>query len=517
MSEPKRGDCLTTVDKLYERYKDNEYMLQRIYNHVHVYLPNTLENESKNHEKRKNLNTYLSEEQQIFMQVFLSKNNYYYLPNNNFYYEYNGKDYFIVKEDEILHKLLSTISKERTLLQWKHKTKAAIIKQIKERNLFSSIPETDTIQNVLNYLYPSIFSSKNTAKYFLTIIGDNIFKKHTDFTFIVSQKMRQLLDELENVAASSIGNNNISYKFVTKYHETHTFNNCRLIKINDNYSNEYWRESLKKIGLNLLCVAAHYSNRHINSDNFLNTKADDELINYVYTLKNTTENGLVEKFISEYIEKTTEGFKIEWKNIHFIWKQFLSSNSLPIVIFSNSFKNILKTNVQYDEESDSFVGVTSKYLPIYKDFIEFWDSTIINSPSSDFENELEIDEISSLFKQWSKNRNVLSEENIIRVLKHFFSSEIIDDKYVLNITSTLWNKSNDIQCVIPYIKEQIKNNHTLSLISFDDIYNYYQKYSGGDLPLKFIVSKRYFEKYLYYKFADYIVYEKFVKPEWIDC
>ena len=322
MSEPKRGDCLTTVEKLYERYKDNEYMLQRIYNHVH--------------EKRKNLNTYLSEEQQIFMQVFLSKNNYYYLPNNNFYYEYNGKDYFIVKEDEILHKLLSTISKERTLLQWKHKTKAAIIKQIKERNLFSSIPETDTIQNVLNYLYPSIFSSKNTAKYFLTIIGDNIFKKHTDFTFIVSQKMRQLLDELENVAASSIGNNNISYKFVTKYHETHTFNNCRLMKINENYSNEYWRESLKKIGLNFLCVAAHYSNRHINSDIFLNTKADDELINYVYTLKNTTENGLVEKFISEYIEKTSEGFKIEWKNIHFIWKQFLSSNSLPIVIFSNS-------------------------------------------------------------------------------------------------------------------------------------------------------------------------------------
>ena len=38
--------------KLYEKYKDNEYMLQRIYNHVHVYLPNTLENESKNREKR---------------------------------------------------------------------------------------------------------------------------------------------------------------------------------------------------------------------------------------------------------------------------------------------------------------------------------------------------------------------------------------------------------------------------------------------------------------------------------
>ena len=74
MSTPKQTDSLSMVEKLYEKYKDNDYMLQRIYNHVNVYLPNTLENESKNHEKRQNLNTYLSEEQQIFMQVFLSKN-----------------------------------------------------------------------------------------------------------------------------------------------------------------------------------------------------------------------------------------------------------------------------------------------------------------------------------------------------------------------------------------------------------------------------------------------------------
>jgi hypothetical protein len=516
MAQPKRTDCLSTVEKLYERYKDNDYMLQRIYNHVHVYLPNTLAHEAKNHERRQNLNSYLSEEQQIFMQVFLSKNNYYYLSNNNFYYEYNGIDYFIVKEDEILHKLLSTISKERTLLQWKHKTKAAIIKQIKERNLFTSIPETDTIQNVLNYIYPSIFSSKSTAKYFLTIIGDNILKKNTDLTFIVSQKMRQLLDELENVAASSIGNNNISYKFVTKYHETHTFNNCRLIKINENYSNEYWRESLKKIGLNLLCVASHYSSRYINSDNFLSTIADDDLVNYVYTLKNTSENGLVDKFIGEYIEKTSDDFRIEWRNIHFIWKQFLSSNNLPVVIFSNSFKNILKTTISYNEDTDSFIGVTSKYLPIYKDFIQFWDTTITNSSSTDFENELEIDEICSLFKQWSKNKNVLSEENIIRVLKHFFSTEIIDDKYVLNITSTIWDKLNDIEKSTEFIKKEIKDNHKLSLISFDDLYNFYNKYCSIN-AIKFIVSKRYFEKYLYYKFVDYIVYEKFIRTEWIDC
>jgi hypothetical protein len=507
----KKNECLSIIEGLFEKYKDNEYMLQRIYNHVSLYLPNTLENESKNYEKRQNLNTYLSEEQQIFMQVFLSKNNYYYLSNNGFYYQYNGKDYFIVKEDEIIHKLLSSISKDRTLLQWKHKTKINIIKQIKDRNLFTSTPETDTIQNIFNSLYPTFFNSKCSAKYFLTIIGDNILKKNTDLIFIVNPKMRPFLDELEAVSIFSIGNGYNSFKYVTKYHENHSFNNCRLLKINDNYSSEYWRELLKKIGLNLLCVAAHYSNRYNNSDNFINTTTDDELINYTNTLKNTTQNDLIDKFIDTFIQKTSDDFNIEWKNLHFIWKQFLSNNNLPNVVFSNNLKIYMKSKFQFDEEKDIFIGITSKYLPVYKDFIEFWNTTIVFLPCSDFENEIEIDEICSLFKFWSKNKNVLTEENIIRVLKHFFSLEVIEEKYILNISSTIWNKLTDIESSIQYIKDQIKQNYTLSLVSFDDLYNYYQNYCNIN-SFKFIVSKKYFEKYLYYKFSEYIVHEKFITP-----
>jgi hypothetical protein len=251
-------NCINTISGIVDKYKDNEYMLQRIKNHIITYLPNTLDNELKNYEKRINRNNYLSNEQQIFIQIFLSKNKYFYLSNNNFFYEYDGKKYLIVKEDDIIHKLLSSISKERVLLEWKHKTKANIIKLIKERHLFSSIPETDTIQNVLSLLYPSFFSSKNEAKYFLTIIGDNILKKNQNIIFLVTTKMKQFLNELENVSLSSIGNNNTTNNFMTKYHESHSYENCRLIKINDNFSNDVWREILKKIGLDLLCVATHY-------------------------------------------------------------------------------------------------------------------------------------------------------------------------------------------------------------------------------------------------------------------
>lgn len=521
MSENKKENCTSVVEKLFDKYKEDEYMIQRIYNHVYVHLPTTLENEAKNHERRQNLNSYLSEEQQIFMQVFLSKNNYYYLPNNGFFYEYNGKDYFIVKEDEIIHKLLSTISKERVLLQWKYKTKLNIIKQIKDRHLFTSIPETDTIQNVLNMLYPSVFNTKSAAKYFLTIVGDNVLKKPTHLVFLVSAKMKQLLYELQSVGVLSIGLDSVCSRFVTKYHETHSFDNTRLVYIKEHVSQDYWREILKRIGLNMLCVAAHYSKRYLYSDNFLDNCSDDELLHQVYTLKNTTPTQIVQRFVDQCIETTSEtGHTIEWKNLHFMWKQFLFAAGLPNVVFSNTLKTTLSDILPYDKESDSFPGIISKYLPVYKDFIHFWETTIASvsgTQPSEFENELEIDEINSLFKAWNRSRSTLTEDTIIKIIKHFFPSfEIVEEKYVLHATSTTWNKVADIETSIPFIKQKFRQEHTMSLISFDDLYTCYQKYVSSHTIIKFVVSKRFFEKYLYYSCNDYVEYEKFIRMDWTE-
>jgi hypothetical protein len=518
--------CSETLLELLTKYKDNEYMTQRIYNHVVNYLPNTLENELKNHEKRVTRNNYLTNEQQIFIQVFLSKNKYFYLQSNNFFYEYDGAKYLIVKEDDIIHKLLSTISKDRVLLQWKYKTKSNILKQIRERNLFNSIPESDTIQNVLNVLYPSFFASKNAAKYFLTIIGDNIHKKNSNLIFLVSQKMKQFLNELENVSLLSIGLNNTTNNFMTKYHENHSYENCRLIKINENFSNDLWRELLKKIGLDLLCVSAHYSKRYENSDTFIENKSDEELKSYVYYLKNSNASNIVDEFCNKYIISAVPEYKMEWKNLHFVWKQFLSNYNLPNVIYSNTLKNIMKEKFEYVEENDSFIGITSKHLPTYGVFIKFWENTIMAHNLETeivFDNELEIDELCGLFKHWVKQnseQNIsngnISEENILKILKHFFPNvEIVEDKFVLNVTCSIWNKILDINNSFEFIKQQIYNEHKLSLVSFDDVYNYYYKYCNNN-SLKFIVSKRYFEKYLYFKLSDHIVYDKFIETSWLN-
>jgi predicted small secreted protein len=523
------NNCLVSLNTLFDLYKNNDYMLQRIHTQIVNYLPNTLKNELTNHEKRVSRAHFLTSEQQVFIQVFLSKNKYFYLPNNGFFYEYDDKNYFIVKEDDIIHKLLSSISKDRVLLDWKHKTKINVIKLIKERNLLNSIPETDTIQNVLNIIYPSLFASKNQAKYFLTIIGDNIFKKNQRLNFFISLNMKKLLTELENISYLSIGNTNITNNFVTKYHENHEYEDYRLIKINDNFSLDLWKEQLKKIGLDLLCVSTHYSKRYENSEKFLENKCDEDFMNFALYLKSNTQQQIISKFGNTFLNKVDDKESIiQWKNLHFIWKQFLSMNHLPNMIYSNTLKNILKEIYDYDEDGDYFTNLTSKYLPIESDFIKFWEKTInITSDNIDSFDELEIDELCMLFKLWVQNNNGIveeklisngniSEENVLKILKHFFPHiEIIENKYILNVKCEVWDKNNEIEKSFHYIKKQIQNSHTLALISFDDAYNYYYKFCYSESN-KLIVSKRYFEKYLYSKIPKHIVYEKFIETVWIN-
>jgi hypothetical protein len=187
-------------------------------------------------------------------------------------------------------------------------------------------------------------------------------------------------------------------------------------------------------------------------------------------------------------------------------------------------KNLLKEKYTYIEQNDSFTGITSKYLPTHSDFMKFWENTIQCDYGGDlFDNEIEVDELSSLFKLWAKEQKseplltngTISEENIVKILKHFLPSiEIIEEKYILNISSNMWNKIKDIENFLIYMKKVVENEkNVLPLISFDDTYNHYYKFCNIQ-SLKFIVSKRYFEKYLYFKLSHHIVYEKFIETSW---
>ena len=412
MEEEKINTIAQLINDLNLKYKDNHYIIQRLETHL-INLPNTLEQENKKYEERVNRFNELSLEQDNFYKVFLSKHQYFYMPYNSIYYEYDGKTYKIIKDDDIHYQLLSTITDEGKLIQWKHKTKQNIIKKIKERSLLKSTPETYTIQNVLGFLQ-TIFNTKTEAKYFLTILGDCILKKNEDnLLYFVSSNFKKLITLIDSIVYVTTGNS-IMNNFITKYHDSHKLNLYRLIETTEatnSFSTDIVKNILNKIGLDLLCVATHYSDRYINADNYLNTKDEDDIKNYVkYFVNNSLEN-IINDFIGQCIEVVSCESDITWKNMHYIWKLYLCSINVPNIIYTHQLQEILVNKITHKNEAGIpiFINVTSKFLPNVSSFLYFWEKniSIINDPNMD--DEYEIDELISLYKNFEKRNSQISD------------------------------------------------------------------------------------------------------------
>ena len=536
-------DFSDKISELFVKYKDNTYILHRLQTHLNN-LSSMLEVENKKYDERVSRINELTMEQENFYKVFLSKHQYYHMPYNNIFYEYDGKTYQIIKEDDIHHHLLSTITDEGKLLAWKHKTKQNIIKKIKERTLFTCVPETYTIQTVLGFLN-TIFESKTETKYFLTVIGDCILKKNSNeqnlgsLMFFINSNTKKLVSLIDSIAYITTGNSIMS-NFISKYHDSHNLLMYRLIKTNDNsISTDLIKDVLNKIGLDLLCVAAHYSDRYINSDIFLNNlpnmmETENQIKKNVMFFSLNNIDKIMEDFTNQCIEKTTsEEYNLSWNNIHYIWKLYLSSINVPNMIYSNNLKNLLRAKLTYNDTTGSdiiFTNVTSKFLPSVSNFLSFWEKHIIiaNENDNDFDEDYEIDEISSIYKLTNKNLNInisVSDKEILKMISHYFYPyvEIIDNKYITNIYCNLWSKKNDIIEMLEYFKAQKKNDfiNDTTLFSFDDLYRSYKSYfqAKNVVEKSFcpIVSKNFFEKFISYHLMNYVKFEKFVSSEWLQC
>jgi hypothetical protein len=534
MSEPIKEELIKYIDELFTKYSDNSYMLNRIQFHIQN-LSSTLEMECKKHDEKINRMNELVNEQENFYKIFLSKHQYYYMPYNNIYYEYDGKTYKIIHEDDIHYHLLSTITNEGKLTVWKHKTKQTLLKKIKERNLFTSVPETYTIQNVLTLLSP-FFNNKNEIKYFLTVIGDCILKKNSQnqnnpLMFFVNSDLRKVISLIDSIAYITTGNSIMS-NFVSKYHETHNLSLYRIIGVN-HISFDLFKNVLNTIAIEFLCVATHYSERYTNSDNYLHTKSDTDLRNLSFFFVQNSISTIVEQFMEQCIEHADDKNTITWKNMHYIWKLHLSCMNVPNVLYANTLKNTLKEKMKFLEEGSDvvFLGITSKSLPSVSSFLSFWEQHISIENENEFDNEYEIDELLTLYKSQPLNTHThIRDTEMINIIYHYFSPtvEVIDNKYITNIKCNLWDKQQDVKAFLTHYKENKQkeiNNQKIhakkenDLLSLDDLYENYKKYFHAKYIIEKnaspIVSKQFFEKAVCYYLMIYIEFDKFVSSEWL--
>jgi hypothetical protein len=102
----------------------------------------------------------------------------------------------------------------------------------------------------------------------------------------------------------------------------------------------------------------------------------------------------------------------------------------------------------------------------------------------------------------------------LKIIVHFFPVvDIVENKYVLNIQCKLWNKSVDIDLAIDALKGEGGGSGVTPLVSIGEIYDYYVTFcntKNNSVSTKFVVSKRYFEKYVCSVLSDYIVFDNFI-------
>lgn len=565
------NEAIAIVKHMFEQYKNSPNMKTTISQYIKD-MPGVCENASQQQKQREDRRNTLEENSDEFIEEFLAKTHFFYHLSTELFFTYSyDKSYEIIKEDSIQHLVLTTItSKFRELLPWKYKIKIQIIKRIKENNVLKSIPESETIQNIIQLLVPSLFTTKDSAKYFLTVIGDILHKKNSLYYFINSKTLVPFFRELNQECYKFFGINLLTH-FKFKYYE-HANDECRLIdvcEISQSSSLSHFIYSSHII--DLFCVASHYSTRYVCGDSYLEKYCNNySVINYAMYLKNNSNLNILSRFINTATEECP-GYNISWKNMMYLWKLFIEDEKIPNIFFNHSLKQLLITH--YSELNISIETVnkssatatatatcasdynntgineniiicnrTSKHLPFVCSFISYWENNIScssytldddsnnNDGDDEYEEyELEIDELLMLFNKSIKKsattllHNNVSDKMLLGLIRHFYPDIIIeDDKYLIQvgIKPTIWNKQKEIEEFITYYKET-KSGNTLSSSSSSSsvisqsLYSIYQSYCKYAFDKGYhIISKRWFEKYFISNYDMFLIDNAIVSSKW---
>ena len=487
-----------TIDSLIDKYSGNEYVLKRMDNYITNILPGLLENADKNNNERDKRKQVLSCKSTEYINKFMLKNKYYYCCQNELFLIYDNQHFISCSEDDIQYKILSGITNDGELHSWKYKIKVGIIKLIKERSPLKAIPESATIQFVINLFFPTIFTSRNHVKYFLTVIGDILNAKTTDI-YIASVCLKNIINELHLQNNAYFENINLINNIKYKYH-SYDFNKCRLLYINKQIKHIDIPPDLSKYAVDILCVASHYSSRYQSSDKFLNQCNEKITVEHILFLQQNKADDIVNCFIDKHIEPC-EKSSISNKNMLFIWKKYLNEKNLPNILLHETLLSMLKEKIKYNADGEIFVGVTSKILPIVAEFINFWDTTVIESTNDVIATvEYEIDEIVVLFKKWTNKKfHDIEDSFILELIRHLYVNSdgnihIDDDKYIVNIKCELWDKSLEVTESLTLFKDEYSEEITeltnYNIKSLSDAYTYYVLYKKDGL----VISKHYFDK-----------------------
>lgn len=431
---------------------------------------------------------------------FLSSNMIFFNKTSKIYFNYTNNNYLLLNEDNMLHNILYFITNFKEYrnnmdMSLKNLTKQSIMRNIKLNSIYDTIPDTDTIQNILNVLVPTIFENKEYAKVFLITLGNIVLKnpqinmedenyKHVIF---MRNHIKPFLNELNKYISMYFGNNNVFNVYKFKYTQDHE--NCYKWLIPCKpicYDMFNFKE---QFCVNLICVSIYYSNRYNNVDSYLDSVIGSDMTEIqenIYYYTNNNKQSTIDLFQKDYlIEKTSSS--MDEKELIYLWKQYTEKNDLFVHIFTSHHDFLTSIfsfyNQKYDETNNILKHVYSLEIPTVQLFRDFWDKYFVYD-----ENEyyFEISEILHIFHDHHKTKKTnLNEQAINMIIQLYYQQyTILNNKSIHNLSCKLWDKKNEIQQYI------LKQNINIK----DNIHSLYKHYSLYEKNLK--ISKKYFATYI---------------------
>ena len=508
-------DTLKTISDLFNKYNKVE-----LYNKINYYIKKELPERLDLYIKKEERKQQIEEEIDYYINDFLINRSekYIYISRSEIYIKYDGKNFQIENESNIIHTVLQDISEKKNLIQWKHKIKNLIIKRIKDTCFFSVIPESNTIQKILSFFTSTLFSNKDLSKYFLTILGDNILKKNNNILHILDNKSKNLIQDLEFRICDYFKNVyhcNQSFKFAWNNYD---YEICRIVTFSPLVEKQdIWINFIKQNFLNIISVSVYYSKRYTSSENFINTIPSNIIKNKINFLKNKNYENIIDLFIDNVKIVENENSSISLKEIHYLWKIFLNDNELPYILFLSKATNVLKSRFTF--KNNKFFNIKSYYLEKIKILENFWKDFIIKENGE----EIEVSELCDIYNDWIKSNNeynelnyFLDEEFFTRYISDFYEIEI-KGKNIENMKCTLWDKKLETDNIFKDLKIKYKFSQNLYESSVDSIYtDYCNTCSNKEYNYK-VVSKGWFTKYINQVIPEkYIIKNRILNNYWRD-
>ena len=425
---------------------------------------------------------------------FVSNNMIFYNKTSKIYYNYANNNYLLLNDDNMIHHISTFIANYKNYrniidMSLKNMTKQSILRSIKDNSIYDTIPDGDTIQEILGILVPTFFDQKEYAKIFLLSIGTILLKKQSQKSIIfMKSNIKPFLNEINKYICMYFCNNNVFNYFKFKYTTDHNQYEKYIIP-----SNTICYEALhfkEQFYINLICVSIYYSNRYDNIENYLESVIGDisKINKKVQYFQQNNKELTINQFKTDYLIVNPNGF-IEQNDLLFLWKQYTQKNDLFIHVFTSysDFLNSLfsQFNQTFDESNpcNKLNGYYSMEIPIIHLFRQFWDE---HFTFCEDEYYFEISEILHLFHDKHKQKKTnISESTIYMIIQLYYSNfDVIKEKVVHNLKCNVWDKKQEINLFIEKEKINIKDNvHTL-----------YKKYSMCQNKLK--INKKYFSMYI---------------------